>query len=172
MRRRRTYVPLRIDFTPFVSIALLLIIFFFWTKLAAKPNVMRAYLPERFCYWGAGLVPDANILLLKNNRIGFLTYSADGTEAELVETGFSANGLKKKLAGIMSNHDYGAVVMVTPTKESTYRNLVDILDELRVAGRIWYQLNTSLTPEEQALLRHYDHYKISQPTQTRLLIRK
>ncbi|GAB3990845.1 hypothetical protein GCM10028807_18940 [Spirosoma daeguense] len=113
--------------------------------------------PERYgCFEEERPFIDASILLLKNNRIGFLT--PDIIDATFIETDFSANGIRKHLMATTLNHKHGAFVVITPTNWSTYKNLVDILDELRIVGHMRYVLNTSLSDKELELSSgQYEH---------------
>lgn len=165
MKTRRIHTPIRIDFTPFVSIALLLIVFFFWVKLVQRPNYMPNLLPERGKLENPEPASvDAHLFLLANNRIGFLTYRPDGSQAELLETGYSVHEIRDQLLSITLNHDYGAIVAISPTNQATFKNIVDVLDELRIIGHIQYYLNYDLAPEEKAMLRKYERYKATKST--------
>jgi len=160
MKTRHTYTPIRIDFTPFVSIALLLIVFFLWMKLIQRPNYMPNILPDHGkseCTEPVSV--DAHLFLLANNRIGFLTYRPDGSQAELLETGYSVREIRNQLLAITLNHNYGAIVAISPTNQATFKNIVDVLDELQILGHIHYYLNYDLSPEERIMLERYEHYK-------------
>lgn len=158
--KRRTYKPIRIDFTPFVNVALLLIVFFVWLKTAERLNVMQMNIPGGFnCYYGEYPAADATVFLLSDNRIGFLTYHND--EAEFLETDYSAEGIRKQLMSITLNHEYGAIVVVTPTEQATFKNLVDIVDEIRIAGPVRFQLSEKLTSRDRVLVDQVERYKKS-----------
>ncbi|MBD2751608.1 biopolymer transporter ExbD [Spirosoma validum] len=163
--KRQTYTPIRIDFTPFVNVALLLIVFFVWLKTVQRENVMQMNIPGGImCYYGWKPKADANLFLLDNNRIGFLNYNLNGVGPEFIETDYSAAGIKNQLISITLNHNYGAIVLITPTKLSTFKNLVDILDEVRMTGHIKFCFNDVLTPAEQKLIASYERYKNAHPT--------
>jgi hypothetical protein len=46
----------------------------------------------------------------------------------------------------------GMIVIIKPSKKSTYRNLVDILDEMAIADVPTYAIVNDFTPEETKLL--------------------
>ena len=46
----------------------------------------------------------------------------------------------------------GMIVIIKPTKKSTYRNLVDILDEMAICDVPTYAIVNDITPEEQKLV--------------------
>ena len=169
MKPRRKYTPIRVDFTPFVSIALLLIVFFVWVKVAQKPKAMAIYVNEDFtnssryvCRLTEPPIVDANLILLANNRIGLLQYDVYGADAEFTEIDYSVDELRNNLTLISLKSEYGVAVLITPTAQSTFKNLVDVLDELRIVDRrIMIRFNNSLTPEESKMLAQYETYKAS-----------
>ena len=59
---------------------------------------------------------------------------------------------------ISLNHNYGAYIVISPTSQSTVKNLIDILDELNIVGNVGFVLNESLTTAEKNLIRQYERY--------------
>lgn len=116
------------------------------------------------CYCGERPKPDAHVFLLANNRIGFLTYRPDGSNAEFLETDYSVEGIRKQLMSISLNHDYGAMIVISPSEDATYKNLVDVLDELQILGHINFNLGYKLTAEEKHMLERYKQYKADNPS--------
>lgn len=165
MTPRRIYTPIRIDFTPFVSIALLLIVFFVWVKMVQRPNQMQIEAHGgSMCYRDKRPAAAAHVFLLANNRIGFLTYRPNGSGAEFLETHYSTGGIRNQLMGITLNHNYEAIIVITPTEQATFKNLVDILDELKILGNLRFLLSYSPTLEEKSMLVKYKIYKTGNPT--------
>ncbi len=166
MRTRRTPKPICIDLTPLTSVALLLILFFVFLEIRNRNSVVPVNIPGGIiCDHGERGYPDAHLFLLANNRIGFLQYTRKGREAEFSEIGYSEKEFRTQLIGMTLTHLYGPVVLITPTNESTYKNLVDVLDELNRTGDVGFQLNTELTDEEMSMLSHYQSYKSENPKQ-------
>ncbi|GAB3953761.1 hypothetical protein GCM10028805_38140 [Spirosoma harenae] len=167
MKTRRTYTPIRIDFTPFVDTAFLLLTFFMLIKTIQKPNQMRVDLPDDNGCFESFPPASATLFLLGNNRIGFLTYQRDGSNAEFLETGYSSEGLRKQLMYLMP--DKRTVVLIIPTVQSTYKNLVDVFDELQIHGKIRFRLAYELTSGEKSLLQKYETYKATNPSASKLI---
>lgn len=46
----------------------------------------------------------------------------------------------------------GIIVIIKPTKKSTYRNLVDMLDEMAITGVDTYAIVPEFSPEETKLI--------------------
>lgn len=134
-----------------------------WVKTVKKPTLLQMNAPDDFCcYDGTYLDADATVYLLANNQVGFLTHR-DSTTG-LIETDYSAEGIRKELLGITLNHDYGAIVFITPTKQATFKNLVDIIDELGIVGHIRYKLTNYPADEERTMLTEYGRYLTTRPT--------
>ncbi len=160
MTFRRTSTPIRVDFTPFVDLAFLLLTFFMLIKTVQKPAIMSTSIRNTkkiFC--AEHPKPDAHVFLLANNRIGFLRYRPDGSNAEFLETDYSVEGIRKQLLSISLNHKYGAIVLIKPTNQATFKNIVDVLDELQILGHIGFHLGYDLTVDEKAMLGKYKRYK-------------
>lgn len=162
MKSRRTYTPIRIDFTPFVNIALLLIVFFVWVKMMESSNRMSVAFPDEtktFC--GEYPVADACLFLLANNRIGYLTYQPEENWAQFIETDYSASGIRKFLsASSINTTEAGTVVMVKPTAQATFGNIVDLIVELRSHPQTRFSIS-ELTQCEKELIQMYQRIKAS-----------
>lgn len=161
MRPRRSLRPLpRLDMTPFVNVALLLIVFFVWMKMLQKEKVMGVHLHDN-CKCEDFSTLDAALFLLINNRIGFLTYHPDKFEAQYIETTYEASQLRKQLIYLKKELN---VVIIIPSSEATLKNVVDVLDAIRLRGNIVYRLAYKIVPGEQQMLHAYTRYKAQSPT--------
>ena len=158
----------RVDLTAMGSISFLLIIFFMVTIELAKPRGFDLGLPDKnpICGgWHGGCI-DGNrlytILLDENNKIitysGLLSYPIDKPK----EVNFEESGirnevfLKKKqiqeYMTAMGKPKSGVIVIIKPSKKCNYKNLVDILDEMKIAKIDTYAIVDEYTPEETKLL--------------------
>ena len=157
----------RIDFTSMVSIAFLLIIFFMLTSAMSKPQAMNLGLPNNDgcspfggCFIGENRT--LTILLGANDKLicytGFLEISVSGPK----EMQYGKNGIRKELmTKAKSIRDYyvsigytnkDIIVIIKPSRESKYKNLVDILDEMNIVGIETYAIINDFSPEEIKLL--------------------
>lgn len=157
----------RIDFTSMVSIAFLLIIFFMLTSAMSKPQAMNLGLPNNGgcgpiggCFRGENLT--MTILLGANDKLicytGFLEIPVSGPK----EMQYGKNGIRKELmTKAKSIRDYyksigknkDIIVIIKPSKESKYKNLVDILDEMNIVRIETYAVINDFSPEEIKLLK-------------------
>ena len=158
----------RVDLTAMVSVSFLLIIFFMVTIELAKPKMMEYEYGYR---GGCGPEPECNkpdenriltVLLDDNNKM--ITYMgllyAPIQKPKKVQYG--KNGIRKEFLFIDKKvHEYsasfgrpqiGVTVIIKPSKNSNYGNLVDILDEIKITGIKSYSIVDYYTPEESKLL--------------------
>ena len=162
MTFRRIATPIRVDFTPFVDLAFLLLTFFMLIKTVKQPNQMNADFSDNHGCFEEFASASATMFLLRDNKIGFLTYRRDGSGAEFLETDYSAKGLRKQLMYLMP--DERAIVLIIPTAQTTYKNIVDVLDELQIQPKIRFRLAYGMTSGEKRLLLAYDNYKMTNPS--------
>ena len=72
---------------------------------------------------------------------------------------YGKNGLRKEiLSRVVSipqttgNKDKGLIVIIKPSKKSTYKNLVDVLDEMAICKVPTYAIVNDISPEEKLLI--------------------
>lgn len=145
MKPRRTYTPIRIDFTPFVSVALLLIVFFVWVKMVHKSSILRIWEQKES---QKGVESERRkqvleILLVDKDIVQFCYFSAGSVcRANFVETDRHSIKLRETLL----RHRKEALIpgmldiIIRPSRESTFGSLAYVLDELRIAGDFPYQV--------------------------------
>lgn len=159
----------KVDLTAMVDLAFLLITFFMLTTTLSKPQSMSLGLPDKDPKDDTPPVKvDENrtmtIILGDNNKIvryvGLLaTPVAGGAPKEFT---FGKEGIRKELLSrkksvleystALGKPKNGIIVIIKPTKKSNYRNLVDILDEMVIAGVETYAIVPEFSPEEAKLV--------------------
>jgi biopolymer transport protein ExbD len=147
------------DMTPMVDLGFLLITFFMFTTTFSKPNMMKLNMPEKdedAAEQETSEIKLSNtisIVMGKDDRIFWYQQAvSDVTAADLKETDYSATGIraeiqKRKLAAIDSTK---FTVILKPTKEATFKNTVDILDEMEITGNKLYAIVDLQKQEEDA----------------------
>ena len=125
----------RVDLTPMVDLGLLLITFFIFTTTMSQPTAMKLFLPKD---------TDKQEELNKVKESGALTImlgKADGVfyyEGQLAPDGsnFKSSNFKDIRDVIInkkkSTNPQDFVVVIKPGPEATYKNTVDILDEMTI----------------------------------------
>ena len=159
----------KVDLTAMVDLAFLLITFFMLTTTLSKPQSMSLGLPDKDpIKEEKPMKVDENrtmtIMLADNNKIvryvGLLAtpvaggapkdfaYGKGGIREELL----SRKKLVLEYSTAKGKPKDGIIVIIKPTKKSNYRNLVDILDEMVIAGVETYAIVPEFTPEETKLV--------------------
>jgi len=139
----------RIDMTPMVDLAFLLLTFFVMTTELTKPFVMKVDMPEE----SPVNPPPINarrvltLILKEQDKIYWYT----GPEPDTKLTGFSQNGIRKLLFE-KNTEIKDLYVMIKPSDQSRYKNLVDILDEMTIAGIRHYAV-VDMTVEDENLIQ-------------------
>ncbi|MCZ7612333.1 MAG: biopolymer transporter ExbD [Ignavibacteriaceae bacterium] len=75
----------------------------------------------------------------------------------MVETNYTADGIRKVLLERNSSIP-DMVVLIKPTNEANYKNVVDILDEMNISNIKRYAL-VDITPDDLKALQNYKEGK-------------
>jgi biopolymer transport protein ExbD len=124
----------KIDMTPMVDLAFLLLTFFILTTTLNKPQTMELVLPEK--EKPNDKPPEVNekkvvtVVLGASDKV---YWYVGITDPEIKLTDFSKEGIRKIL--IEKNKEIpGMIVLIKPGKDSRYKNMVDILDEMNITN--------------------------------------
>lgn len=153
-----------VDLTAMVDLAFLLITFFMLTTSLSKPQSMDLSLPDR------DEDPEKNkemkidenrtvtMLLGEDDKLMYYVGRLDEPLAPPTQIAFGRDGIrqellkrKKSVVEYTGDPSKGLIVIIKPSKESTYKNLVDALDEMAIVDVPTYAI-TDITPEEVNLL--------------------
>ena len=150
----------RVDLTPMVDLGFLLLTFFVFTSVLAKPKVMDIVSPKdsdsltRVC---ENCVLTA--ILLKDNEIIYYEGMPENNPV-LKETSFTVEGLrtvllqKKEAVKKAKGTSDDMVLILKPTDESSYKNFVDILDEVAITGVKHYFIDEINATDKKLLLKN------------------
>ncbi len=158
-KKGRKKMSTRIDLTPMVDLGFLLVTFFMLTTTFSKPQTMEINMPvkpkqnlteeeqnavkaskaltlilegENKIYWYQGIPDEKNIPEMTN-------FSADGVRKLLVEKNSTIPDL---------------VVLIKPTDQANYKNVVDILDEMNISNIKRYAL-VDVAPLDIELIKKF-----------------
>jgi biopolymer transport protein ExbD len=156
----------KVDLTAMVDLAFLLITFFMLTTTLSKPQAMDLGLPDK----NDTDEPETKIkvdqrrtmtiILGDDNKIEWFHGLLDKPEAggKPTRTTHGREGIRKEILKrvesvpqVTGSKKKGLIVIIKPTKEATYRNLVDILDEMAICSVPTYAIVNDFSPEEKAL---------------------
>lgn len=141
------------DMTPMAGVGFLLVSFFMLTSSLVPPTVMELAMPVKpkcceFCDGFRAHSSVMTVLLGSHNQIYY--YSGIDAQASR-KTDYSATGLRQVL--LSAQQAYGPLtVLVKPSNEATYQNMIDALDEMNITGQKRYAL-VDLYPADEKLLK-------------------
>jgi biopolymer transport protein ExbD len=164
----------RVDLTPMVDLGFLLITFFMLTTTLAKPQIMPVVMPEKD-------VDKEDLVETKESQVltlllggGDKVYYYEGiTDAKLDSTDYSAEGLRKVILSKKDkvNAQFGEKevddpknpggkkniskmnVIIKPTKDAVYKNLVDAFDEMKICNVALYVL-LDISKQEEDFIKN------------------
>jgi biopolymer transport protein ExbD len=147
----------RVDLTPMVDLGFLLITFFVFTTTMAKPKVMGMITPKDADT--PTLLCESCVItavLTTNDKI--IYYEGIQNESTVTkETAFTAEGLrsvllqKKAAVKKVRGTEDQMVLIVKPADQSSYKNFVDILDEVAINGIKHYFIDDLSEADKQLL---------------------
>ena len=140
----------KIDMTPMVDLAFLLLTFFLLTTTFNKPKTMEVNMPDK--------VDDEtqqtkinendilNLVLAEDNKIFWWV----GLEPPVNETNYSKDGVRK----VILQHTRAnpkMMVLIKPKDDSRYENMVNILDEMDITDTKRYAI-VEYSPDDKAII--------------------
>lgn len=146
----------RVDFTPMVDLAFLLISFFMLTTTLNKPVAMELNMPKKDEQVKTDVKESMvlNVILDKDDKIWYY----DGQVVfDMKTTNYSSEGIrdviykKQKEVGKMHGDPEKTIVIIKMTDGATYKNMVDILDEMDITSTKIYAIQDIADLENEAI---------------------
>jgi biopolymer transport protein ExbD len=168
-KRRRPKQKPRIDMTPMVDVAFLLLTFFVLTTTLTTPSTMPVVVPPKVekeqleeSQEKVQASKVVHLLIGGNDRIFWYQASEEQLAQGNVEfnmTNFSPKGIRKTLMELREKIEsqWGKnqmIVLIKVTDEARYQNFVDILDEMNILEIKKYML-VDPTKEEMQMIQDY-----------------
>ena len=120
--RKRKRVGIRVDMTPMVDVAFLLLIFFMVTTVFRRPLAMEVNMPEP----GAKVeVPESNVMTIYILEDGTMFYDVGKRGLQ----GLEWDQLRETLV-LEADYNPELIVLVKVDREARYIKMVDMLDTL------------------------------------------
>lgn len=156
----------KVDLTAMVDLAFLLITFFMLTTSLSKPQSMDLGLPDKEddpkdkIELKTDQRRTMTIILGDNNKMTWFHGLLESPEpnGKPTDAGYGKAGIRqeilkrvKSVPEVVGDPKKGLIVIIKPTKKSTYKNLVDILDEMAICDVPTYAIVNDFSPEEKAL---------------------
>jgi biopolymer transport protein ExbD len=134
-----------------VDLGFLLITFFIFTTSMTRPTAMRLILPKDVPIIDQQPVPDKAVITLlpgANNTIYYYE-GADPTKMKTADFNSIRNIIMNKKA---HTDPKWFEAVLKPTKDASYKNAVDILDEMKIDGVAHYAL-VDITQTESDIIK-------------------
>ncbi|MFN8428931.1 MAG: biopolymer transporter ExbD [Spirosomataceae bacterium] len=144
----------RPDMTPLVDLGFLLITFFIFTTTFTQPNMMKLNMPNNETGQRSKIKKSNSLtfILGKQNQIFWHQEDiADVKATNLKETNLTINGFRSvilKKRNVAPNPE-NFTVIIKPTDDSPFKNLVDALDEMEITNITHFAI-ADLQPKELA----------------------
>lgn len=157
----------RVDMTPMVDLMFLLITFFMLTTTLSRPVAMPLAMPVDPESGAVTKVPEDRTMTVyigKENKLHWLigdsakpleSSSNDGSQRSTIR-----NVLRtKNQEAIKRTGDFtkGLIVIIKPSDKSNYKNLVDLLDELKISQIKTYYI-VDMAPGDTEIMRKMKVY--------------
>jgi biopolymer transport protein ExbD len=147
----------KIDMTPMVDLAFLLLTFFMLTTTFSKPQTMEIVMPDKEKVEEENQTKvkasQAMTLVLSEGDKIYYYYGSDdaGTPPELQVTNFSKDGIRKVLIQRLQQQPK-TFVLIKAQDKAKYKNMVDILDEMNITNVETYAI-IDYTPEDEEFMK-------------------
>ena len=142
----------RVDLTPMVDLGFLLITFFIFTTTMSQPTAMRLFLPKDVKNPDEqNKVKNSAVITLMLGKNDVVYYYEGDSAQKLKPTDF------KKIRDIVIDKKRRTdpkdfVVVIKPTVDATYKNTVNILDEMTIDGVKRYAM-VDISPVEYNFIK-------------------
>jgi len=157
----------KVDLTAMVDLAFLLITFFMLTTSLNKPQAMDVAMPDKDKTEQKEEVLTADnrsvtVLLGSDNKVSWYYGQVKAPIEGPTVVGFGADGIRKVLIEkkayvprVAGGKD--VIVIIRPSDKSTQKDLVDILDEMKIVDVKRYMI-AKISPEEIDVLKRDNIY--------------
>lgn len=159
---RSTKVSTKIDMTPMVDLAFLLITFFMLTTTFNKPSTMEVNMPDKkeIDFTPVSNLRTLTFILAKDNQVYW--YQGDNTpetlkmeKLDFTNTATLRKVLMEESLKIETNTNKNAVILVKSLDNAKYSNLVNILDELHITNQKIYAIVDVYEVEKDAIAKQF-----------------
>ena len=156
-KKRAKKMSVHLDMTPMVDLAFLLLTFFMLTTTFSKPQTMEINMPVKEENLEDQMPVKASnaltIVLAENDKLLYFFGLGDPADnPEVLESDYSANGIRKVLISPRVKSNDKMVVLIKATEDSRYKNMVDILDELKITDTKKFAL-VDITDNDKELVK-------------------
>lgn len=143
-KKRAKKASTRVDLTPMVDLGFLLVTFFMMTTTFSKPQTMEINMPVKDKTattedQGQNVKASKSLTLILGEFDKVYYYRGTPDTANVVVTDFSAHGLRSVVLDL-NRRVADLTVIIKPTNQAKYKNVVDALDEMNICNVKRYAL--------------------------------
>lgn len=153
---RSKKMAVRVDLTAMVDLAFLLITFFILTTTLQKPQAMDVAMPVDAPPGGVALSRTMTVLLGANNKLSWYIGEPKAPLNGPNVVNYTKEGIRKVLmeqsARIKREQGKDMIVLIKPSDQSVYVNLVSMMDELNITDNKIRAI-VDITPDDVAMLK-------------------
>ncbi|MFL5729879.1 MAG: ExbD/TolR family protein [Cytophagaceae bacterium] len=150
-KKRTKKVSTRIDMTPMVDLAFLLITFFMLTTTLKKPQAMELNMPDKNDKNVSQPVKESKAMTIILGEDDKVYWYMGMTDPKPKETDYSSAGIRKVIREKNAQVSE-MVIIIKAMKKSKYKNMVDILDEMHITDSKRYAI-MAITPVDIELTK-------------------
>ena len=150
-------MKIHVDFTPMVDMNVLLITFFMLCTTMSKPQTMEISMPsnDKVTEEEQNKVKASQaitILLGDKDRVFYYEGEPQYDDyTSLKESSYEADGLR----AMLQNRNHDVVVLIKASEASTYKNLIDALDEMQICSISKYAI-VDMTDGDKFLIENFE----------------
>jgi len=145
-KKKARRLGIRIDMTPLVDVALLLLTFFMYTTSMSRPQTMEINLPPDKDVKVE--IAESNLLTLRINEKGEIFWNSGIESPKRLDPAEQLKFLREKSQG-----NPKLTTLVKVDREGRYEMLVNIIDELNLAGIQRFSIAPLLDADKALLAR-------------------
>jgi biopolymer transport protein ExbD len=129
---------INIDFAPMVDLGFLLITFFIFTTELSKPKAFGLHVPDKGEGTESPETTTISLLLKENGAIDYFEGKAEAPLQKGTTNIYSNNSLRNLLIDKRNritqqhNTDSNYTVLIKPSVLTSYKELIDVLDEMKI----------------------------------------
>ncbi len=161
-KNTRSRTSTKIDMTPMVDLAFLLITFFMLTTTFNKPQTMEISMPDKSDKKVEQFVPESRtitFILGKNDQVYW--YAGDNTpgakvqQVEMRSTAAIRKVILENTKQVLEKTNKDMIVIIKALDNSKYQNLVDILDEMHITNQSMYAIVNIYEADKELLANNF-----------------
>lgn len=126
-KRKGKRIGVRMDMTPMVDVAFLLLTFFMLTTVFSRPQAMEVNLPESE---DEIKIAESKVMTLRGSDDDNIYWNMGTDPLQRITYG-ELNAALTQQRGVLGDE---LIVLIKVDREGTYNNIVDMLDEIKLAG--------------------------------------